>query len=120
METQEKQKPKSAFYESAFKLVADFEAAKNDNGNIDDFKKYPMYRALRYKSENHEAIAKLCNNANLENIAEGTWVIEQPKMVNDKIQYKYMDNDTFHKTFKKYDASGVLGCGPGSERFNNL
>ena len=109
-------KPKSVFYDGAFKLKSDFEAAKTNNENIDDFK-FPVYRALKYHKNLHDGIKKLCSNANLENIKNGIWIIEQPKMVDNKIQYSYMEDKDFHETFSKYDARGILGCGPGSERF---
>ncbi len=107
-------------YEGVFKKTEDFENAKNNNENIDNFNKFPMYRALRYKSENHDAIAKLCKGASLSELKDGTWVVELPKMVDNKIVYSYFDHKEFNDTFKKYDASGVLGCGTGSERFNNF
>jgi len=109
---------KIASYEGVYKTIESFEHAKQTNGNIDDFTQYPVYRALRYKPNHHDAITRLCSNANLNNLQEGTWVVEQPKMIDDKIQYEYLSDDVFTKTFQKYDASGILGCGPGSERFN--
>lgn len=117
MNTDTATKPaKSVFYDGCFKKTSDMEDAKTNNGNIDDFK-YPVHRALKFDQTREAGIAKLCAGLDTKLVADGQWVIEQPKMVNNKIQYAIMEDKEFKETFTKYDASGILGCGKGSERF---
>ncbi len=106
---------KTSFYE-VVKLTEHVKQAKENNDNIDDFIKYPMYRGIKYKSEESESILRLCSGFN-KPIQDGQWIVEQPKMVDNKIQYEVMDDKDYKDSFTKYDARGVLGCGPGSERF---
>lgn len=69
---------KSVFYDGAFKKTSDIEAAKASGDNIDDFK-YPVYRALKFHQSREEGIAKLCGGLDTKTVADGQWVVEQPK-----------------------------------------
>lgn len=117
MNTDTATKPaKSVFYDGTFKKTSDVEDAKKNNGNIDDFHKYPICRALQFNQTREAGIAKLCKGLDTKLVSDGQWVIEG-KVVKDKIQYTIMEDKEFKETFTKYDASGILGCGKGSERF---
>lgn len=108
-------RPRTSFY-GCFKREEDIAGVEN----IDDLK-IPVYRAIPYKGDEHESISRLCQGAFRDGAqpAEGQWIIEEPRMVEGRIRYTFMDDKEFRERFRKYDASGILGCGKGSERFTS-
>lgn len=109
----------SKFYDGSYKLTSDFNDAKETGANIANFRKYKVYRALRFKEKERDAVLKLCGHFD-QQVEDGQWIVEQPNMVNNRIQYEVMEDKSFKETFTKYDASGILGCGKGSERFQAI
>lgn len=105
---------KTAYYKT-YKLKSDFEKCKAENGNIDDFEKYPIYRAIIFDEKRIEAISKLCIGLNIIPIEHGQWIVELPKI--GRMKYRILSQSNFINMFQEYNASGILGCGKGSERF---
>lgn len=76
-----------------------------------------VYRGVRYTEEDREAIERLfCLDKPLPFFPEGTWLFERstPKGYTCVLLHQ----DVLDVVYKEFDASGILGCGKGSERFN--
>lgn len=75
-----------------------------------------VYRGVKFEEENREAIQRLFGSAIIpETLPEGCWIFEAS--IKNEYDFTIMGNSVVNKYYKKFDASGILGCGSGSERF---
>lgn len=109
-------KPAKSIFFDTFKSNTDIAAAKAAGDDLDNFTKYPVYRALQFSKDREPEIKKLCRGLDTTAIADGQWVMEVPDM-KGKIEYDIISDGGFQENFTKYSAAGILGCGTGSERF---
>jgi hypothetical protein len=76
-----------------------------------------IHRGVQFKEEDRDAIQRLFSHCPIPTDFEenGDWLFET--MTDGKYHYVIVSDKDVKEKYKGFDASGVLGCGPGSERF---